>query len=201
MREDESASNDSSAPSLKPAFRLWMEDAKRHIVLDQTDAMLLRHISEEKSLTKASKEAGISYRNAWDRVKAMEENLGRAVVQTRVGGKTGGSATLTQEGQRLLKEFRRTRRLLFDILEDEDVLEDISYKLSARNRFAGKVVGVQRGPITSAVKIRLGSPVTVTSIVTNEAVEELAIEEGDEVEAIVKSTDVFIAKKGGGRRR
>ena len=186
---------DDQGLALKPAFRLWMEDEKRHVVLDQTDAMLLRHIAEDNSLTKAAKDVGISYRNAWDRVKAMEENLGHAVVQTKVGGKTGGSATLTQEGQRLLKEFRRTRRVMFDVLEDAEVWEDIRYKLSARNQLNGKVVGVQKGTVTSAVKIRLSTPVTITSIVTNEAVEELAVEEGDEVQAIVKSTDVMIAKK------
>ena len=192
--------NKPATPSLKPAFRLWMENSKKDMVIDQTDAFLLRHIEEERSLTKAAKKARISYRNAWDRVKEMEENLGRAVVETRVGGKTGGSTALTREGQRLLKEFRRTRGLLFDTLADLDVWEDISYKLSARNRFVGKVVGLQKGTITSAVKIQIGSPVTVTAIVTEEAVEELAIKEGDDVEAIIKSTDVFIAKKEGRKR-
>jgi len=192
--------NNQPGPSLKPAFRLWMEDEKRHMVLDQTDAMLLRHIAEDSSLTRAAKDVGISYRNAWDRVKAMEENLGRPVVKTRVGGKTGGGATLTPEGQRLLKEFRRTRRVMFDVLDDAEVWEDIRYKLSARNQLNGKVVGVEKGTVTSAVKIRLSSPVTVTSIVTNEAVEELAVQEGDEVQAVVKSTDVMIAKRQGRRR-
>lgn len=193
---------DDQGLELKPAFRLWMEDQKRHVVFDQTDAMLLRHIAEDNSLTKAAKDVGISYRNAWDRVKAMEENLGRAVVETKVGGRTGGSAKLTQEGQRLLKEFRRTRRVMFDVLDDAEVWEDIRYKLSARNQLNGKVVGVERGPVTSAVKIRLSSPVTITSVVTNEAVEDLSVEEGDDVQAVVKSTDVMIAKKAlPGKRR
>jgi len=34
----------------------------------------------------------------------------------------------------------------------------------------------------------------MTSIITNEAVEDLALRQGDTVEAIVKSTDVLVAK-------
>ncbi|HUI01482.1 MAG TPA: TOBE domain-containing protein [Nitrososphaerales archaeon] len=179
---------------LKPVFRLWMEDEKNEVVLDQTDALILRRVGETYSLKEAAKEAGISYRNAWDRVKAMEEKLHRKLVETKVGGRTGGSATLTEDGRRLLKEFRKTRKLLFDVLEDEEAWEDVGFKLSARNRLRATVVEVKRGAVTSQVKMRLSSPSTMTSVITNDAVEDLSLAEGDEVEAIVKSTDVLVAK-------
>lgn len=183
-----------SRPTLKPAFRLWMEDGKSEVMLDQTDAFLLRRVAETHSLTQAAKEVGISYRNAWDRVKVMEEKLHRRLVETKVGGKTGGGATLTEDGSHLLKEFRKTRKLLFNILDDKEAWEDIGYRLSARNRLRAKVVEVKQGAVTSQVKMRLVSANTLTSIITNEAVEDLSLEEGDEVEAIVKSTDVLVAK-------
>jgi len=37
-------------------------------------------------------------------------------------------------------------------------------------------------------------PVTVTAVITKEAIEELDIKIGDEVTAIVKSTEIMIAK-------
>ena len=37
-------------------------------------------------------------------------------------------------------------------------------------------------------------PVTVTAVITKEAIEELDIKVGDEVSAIVKSTEIMIAK-------
>ncbi len=183
-----------SRRTFKPAFRLWMEDAKSEVMLDQTDAFLLRRVAETHSLTRAAKEVGISYRNAWDRVKAMEEKLHRRLVETKVGGKTGGGADLTEDGNRLLKEFRKTRRLLFDVLDDEEAWEDVGYRLSARNKLRAKVVEVKQGAVTSQVKMSLLSASTLTSIITNEAVEDLALKAGDEVEAIVKSTDVLVAK-------
>jgi molybdate transport system regulatory protein len=189
-----------SPGDLKPAFRLWMEDEKKEVMFDQTDAFLLRRIGETHSLTEAAKAVGISYRNAWDRVKVMEEKLHRRLVQTRVGGKTGGGATLTPEGRDLLKEFRKTRKLLFDVLDDREAWEDVGYRLSARNRLRAKVVEVKQGAVTSQVKMRLVSANTLTSIITNEAVEDLSLKEGDDVEAIVKSTDVLVAK-GTSRKR
>ncbi len=181
---------------LQPTFRLSFEGEKKHIIVDQTDALLLRHISEKNSLTKAAKVAGISYRNAWDRIRELESNLGDRVVEKKVGGREGGGARLTESGLELLKQFRRVRRYLFDALEDREFWEHISYKLSARNRIKGRVVEVQRGTITSEIKIRTLPPSTMTSIISNEAVQELGLKIGDEVEAVVKATDVIVAKKG-----
>jgi molybdopterin-binding protein len=67
-------------------------------------------------------------------------------------------------------------------------------KLSARNRFKGKVMAVERGVITAKVKIEIKVPVVITSVITKEAVEDLDLKVGDEVEAIVKSTEVMVAK-------
>jgi molybdopterin-binding protein len=67
-------------------------------------------------------------------------------------------------------------------------------KISARNRLKGKVVAVEKGIITAKVKIEIKGPAVVTSVITKEAVEDLDLKVGDEVEAIVKSTEVMIAK-------
>ena len=67
-------------------------------------------------------------------------------------------------------------------------------KLSARNRLKGKVTSVEKGIITAKVKIQVMVPAVVTSVITKEAVEDLDIKVGDEVEAIIKSTEIMIAK-------
>ena len=67
-------------------------------------------------------------------------------------------------------------------------------KISARNRLKGKVVAVEKGIITAKVKIEIKVPAVVTSVITKESVEDLDVKVGDEVEVIVKSTAVMIAK-------
>ena len=67
-------------------------------------------------------------------------------------------------------------------------------KLSARNVLPGTVVSVTKGQTTAHVKIQLAGGATVTASVTNEAVDELALEVGDQASAIVKASDVIIGK-------
>ena len=68
-------------------------------------------------------------------------------------------------------------------------------KLSARNQLAGKVIEVRKGQTTSHVRIDIGKGVVVTSLITNEAVDDLAISPGDSVIAIIKASDVMVAKR------
>ena len=80
------------------------------------------------------------------------------------------------------------------VLSNPSSLEVKGLKLSARNQFKGKVVAVENGVITAKVKVEVKMPVTVTAVITKEAVDELDIKVGDEVTAIVKSTEIMIAK-------
>ena len=178
---------------LQPVFRLSLTDDK-NVVLDQKDALLLRRISETNSLTEGARLAQVSYRSAWDRVKALEKVLGVKIVETKVGGSSGGSARLTPEGVELLQDFRRLRKYLFEALEDREYMVAAGYKLSARNRLKGRVVRVEKGPITAAVKMIIDVPATLTSIISKEAVEDLELKEGDSVEAVIKSTEIIVGK-------
>jgi molybdopterin-binding protein len=67
-------------------------------------------------------------------------------------------------------------------------------KLSARNQIKGKVAGVQRGATTGHVRIDIGNGVIVTASITNEAIDELGLAVGDDAIAVIKASDVMVAK-------
>ncbi len=67
-------------------------------------------------------------------------------------------------------------------------------KLSARNQIKGTITEVIRGQTTGHVHIDIGGGVTVHSSITNEAIDELALAVGDEAFAVIKSSDVMVAK-------
>jgi molybdopterin-binding protein len=67
-------------------------------------------------------------------------------------------------------------------------------KLSARNAFHGKIQQAQKGVTTTIVKVDIGNGLNVTSSITNESADELALKPGDAVTAIIKSSDVIIGK-------
>jgi molybdopterin-binding protein len=67
-------------------------------------------------------------------------------------------------------------------------------KLSARNQIKGKIVGVQKGQTTGHVRIDIGNGVIITSSITNEAIDDLALQVGDDATAVIKASDVMVAK-------
>ena len=67
-------------------------------------------------------------------------------------------------------------------------------KLNARNQIKGKVVGVQRGQTTGHVRIDVGNGIIITSSITNEAIDELGLAVGDDAIAVIKASDVMVAK-------
>ena len=66
-------------------------------------------------------------------------------------------------------------------------------RLSARNQLRGTIRGITRGEAIANVELDVQGQRVVASI-TVEAVESLGLQEGDEVTAVIKASDVMIAK-------
>ena len=71
---------------------------------------------------------------------------------------------------------------------------ELKVKLSARNTLSGKVVELKMGQTTSHVKLDIGAVHIVAASITNEAVDELKLKVGDQAWAVIKASDVMIAK-------
>jgi molybdopterin-binding protein len=79
--------------------------------------------------------------------------------------------------------------IVIKLLSEEDVM-----KLSARNQLKGKVIEVRKGQTTAHVRIDVGGGLIITSSITNEAVDDLALKAGDAVWAVIKASDVMVGK-------
>ena len=67
-------------------------------------------------------------------------------------------------------------------------------KLSARNQIKGTVIEVFKGQTTAHVRIDIGGGMIITASITNEAVDDLVLKRGDAAVAIIKASDVIVAK-------
>ncbi|MBI2824189.1 MAG: TOBE domain-containing protein [Planctomycetia bacterium] len=65
--------------------------------------------------------------------------------------------------------------------------------LSARNQFHGQVKSVKMGVVTAEVVVTAGGLDVVASI-TRESAERMKLAAGDRVTAVIKASDVMIAK-------
>jgi molybdopterin-binding protein len=66
-------------------------------------------------------------------------------------------------------------------------------RISARNQIKGKIIDLKKGATTAHVRVDIGNGQTVTSAITNEAVDELSLKVGGAVIVVVKASDVMIA--------
>ena len=67
-------------------------------------------------------------------------------------------------------------------------------QLSARNQLNGKITNIELGAVMANIKIEISEPNTITAVITKESAEKLGLSEGDDVTAIIKSTEVIIGK-------
>jgi molybdopterin-binding protein len=65
--------------------------------------------------------------------------------------------------------------------------------LSARNQFKGTVRSVKLGNVMAEVVVTVGG-IEIVSVVTRASAEQLNLQPGDAVKAIIKSTEVIIDK-------
>lgn len=67
---------------------------------------LLEAIASEGSISAGAKRHKMSYRRAWQLVDEINQALQSPAVLTAVGGRKGGGAVLTPEGQTLVRLYR-----------------------------------------------------------------------------------------------
>jgi len=71
---------------------------------------ILESIRDTHSISEAARRMNMSYRSAWLLVDSMNALFRKPVVTTRLGGRGGGSASLTGFGVEVIQHFRAMER-------------------------------------------------------------------------------------------
>jgi molybdenum ABC transporter molybdate-binding protein len=89
--------------------RVWVESSGE-AVLGEGRAELMAAVESERSITRAAKALGMSYRRAWTLIREINEAAGETLVEAAVGGKQGGGARLTPHGRAALDIYEKVRQ-------------------------------------------------------------------------------------------
>ena len=165
---------------------------------------LLQLIDELGSISAAAKAVGFSYKGAWDAVQALNNLSARPLVVARTGGKSGGTAVVTDEGRALIEAYSALEDALAAQMEKIDavlnagadvagLLRSLSMKTTARNAWSGTVASVTAGAVNASVAVKVTDDIELTTIVTRESVEDLGLAPGRAVTVLVKSSFVILA--------
>lgn len=88
--------------------KVWLEkDGK--LFMGWGRATLLERIDRLGSISAAARSMNLAYRNAWLWVEAMNRLSGTPLVEKSTGGPRGGYARLTEEGRRIIDQYKEKR--------------------------------------------------------------------------------------------
>jgi molybdate transport system regulatory protein len=92
----------SKTVAFKMRIRIYVGDR----MLGPGKMELLVHIDATGSLSASAKRMGMSYMRGWKLVQDLNSDSSRPMVETSRGGTTGGTATVTPFGKRVLALYQ-----------------------------------------------------------------------------------------------
>lgn len=170
---------------------------------------LLSAIKRCGSINKAAKEVPMSYKAAWEAIETMNNLATTPIVLRETGGSGGGGTKLTEYGENLLKTYFLLKEEQKKFIENLNRVTDLntgslkflrrlSMQISARNQLSGVVEQIITEKVNAEVHIRLKSGNSIVSVITNSsATNNLELSIGDEVVAIIKSSNVLLSTQDG----
>ena len=178
--------------------------------LGDTRIRLLEAIATHGSISQAAKAVPLSYKAAWDAIDAMNNLAAEPLVERSTGGKNGGGTLLTDHGRKTIALYRALEAEYQDSLDRlsarmndaqagdfeqfRQLLRRLSMKTSARNQFAGHIVGLREGHVDFEVRLKLDQQgdSEIVAVITRDSAETMALAIGMEVCALVKSSSVLL---------
>lgn len=115
------------------------------------------------------------------------------MVERSVGGKGGGGARLTAEGERVLRLYQRLQVLQAEVLgsaeaaSDFNLLGRLMLRTSARNQLHGQVIAIEQHGRNDLIHLQLAGGLTLAAQITHDSTQRLELEVGVEVVALIKA--------------
>ena len=92
-------------PGQRVGGRIWFE-RDGELYMGWGRAMLLERIDEYGSIAAAARSMKLGYRNAWLWIESANRLAPKPLVDKTAGGAGGGYARLTDEGRKVVKEYK-----------------------------------------------------------------------------------------------
>lgn len=161
---------------------------------------ILRLVARSGSISQAGREAGVSYKAAWQAIDTLTNLAGVALVESAVGGAGGGGARITPAGLQLLAaadELAQARSQVLARLQEggaQKALAPLSIRTSMRNQLPCQVRALEGQGRIVRVRLALADGSVLASRITRESAELLGLQEGLPVYALCKATAVSVRR-------
>lgn len=164
---------------------------------------ILRLIGQSGSISQAAREAGVSYKAAWQAIDTLTNLAGVVLVERAVGGAGGGGAKITAAGEHLLAVATRLAESRQAVLAGAHAdtastslaapgLSHIGVRTSMRNQLPCQVEKLDRQGQMVRVHLRLAGGAVLVARITRASAELLGLHKQQAVLALCKATAVAV---------
>ena len=164
---------------------------------------LLERIDHTGSINAAAKDMKMSYKAAWERINGMNALADQPLIERHTGGKGGGGTKLTPYARELIATFYRFNELHRQFIDrfseagnDPEHLARILSRTflttSARNQLPVVLTSIEEDGLHSTLTLSLLGSDSILSTITAKSVENMGLNIGCNLYAIIKSSDVKI---------
>jgi molybdate transport system regulatory protein len=171
---------------------LELAGALGHVPADKR-VEILRRVGQVGSISQAAREAGVSYKAAWQALDTLSNLAGAALVERAVGGAGGGGARVTPAGEQLLRaadELARARDQVLARLAGGSAFAALGLRTSMRNQLPCTVDAVRPYQGVLLVRLLLAGGQPLVARITKESGQLLGLVAGQQVLALCKATAV-----------
>ncbi|MGS5088127.1 TOBE domain-containing protein [Hydrogenophaga sp. A37] len=184
-----------------PPIHTALSEALGHAPSDKR-LEVLRRVAETGSISQAARDAGISYKAAWQAIDTLSNLSGETLVDRTVGGSGGGGARITPQGLQLLSladELAQAREAVLARFAggSSGLRFGLGLRTSMRNQLPCRVEAVEplgQGDPTVLVRLRTPGQAVLTSSVTRESADLLGLAPGLEALVLCKATAVRVGR-------
>lgn len=184
-----------------------LTEALGHAISDKR-LEVLRRVGETGSISQAARDAGISYKAAWQAIDTLTSLSGVALVERTVGGTGGGGARITPQGVQLLELAQALtaarEMVLARFAGGARLIGGLGLRTSMRNQLPCQVLTSEPlAPDDPMAWVRLRTPggAELMASLTRESADLLGLAPGLAVLVLCKATAVSVATVPRGRRR
>jgi molybdate transport system regulatory protein len=100
---------------VKIAYKVWLDNEGK--AFGEGPYRILKQIEKAGSLHQAAIDLNISYRKAWMTLQNVENKLGFALIDRKVGGVAGGGSQITPSGKTFMRSYEKFRTEIEKVLE------------------------------------------------------------------------------------
>ena len=186
-------------------------DVSLELFLDNGAPVLAKHIAllkavdETKSITKAAEFVGISYKNAWDSLDALNNRSEQPLITRAEGNKKNSGSELTEYGKKMISVYEAMldsqKVFLEKVCSNIDIstseianLQRMSMSLSARNQLSCEIIDIKTGAVNSEITAKLSNGEILRANITVESEKNLNLKVGKKVVFIFKAPSVILSK-------